>query len=103
MPMKVSAATKIQYEWKAHRLKKDMTDDIEPPNDDDVFEPLEYEGVMYQMDDGKVYNMDGEHIGEIENGIVVFQEPYDTAHAVKAQATVSDGEETDDCEDSDDE
>ena len=113
---KVMAAKQIQNHWKQQkRLEKDMSDDIEvpvelPKDDECGYEPLDYEGVSYQVDreTQDVLNMEGTKVGDLENGIVIFIHPYDD-DAVKASAEVSDdsGDETEDmssdeeCEDDD--
>ena len=102
---KVMAAKQIQHHWKMkERLEKDVSDDIELPKDDECgYEPLEYEGVSYQVDreTQDVLNMEGTKVGELENGIVIFEYPYDNLHAAKASAEVSDesGDETEDSSD----
>ena len=101
---KVKAAKQIQHHWKkVERLGKDVSNDIELPKDDECgYEPLEYEGVSYQVDreTQDVLNMEGTKVGELENGIVIFEfeYPYDGMHAAKASAEVSDdsGDETED-------
>ena len=102
---KVMAAKHIQNAWKQRRLEKDVSDDIEvpvklPKNDECGYEPLNYEGVSYQVDRETldVLNMEGTKVGELENGIVIFEYPYDGMHAAKASAEVSDdsGDETED-------
>lgn len=101
---KVMAAKQIQHHWKMmERLEKDVSDDIEielPKDDECGYVPLEYEGVSYQVDreTQDVLNMEGTKVGELENGIVIFEYPYDNLHAAKASAEVSDdsGDETED-------
>lgn len=103
---RVMAAKQIQHHWKMkERLEKDVSDDIEvpvelPKDDECGYEPLEYEGVSYQVDreTQDVLNMEGTKVGELENGIVIFEYPYDGMHAAKASAEVSDdsGDETED-------
>ena len=100
---KVMAAKQIQHAWKSKCLKKDVSDDIPvklPKSEECGYDPLDYEGVSYQVDrDTKdVLNMDGIKVGELENGIMIFEYPYDGMHAAKANAEVSEdsGEETED-------
>lgn len=99
---KVMAAKQIQHHWKKQeRLEKDISGDIELPKDDECgYEPLDYEGVSYQVDreTQSVLNMEGTKVGELENGIVIFEYPYDGMHVAKTSAEVSDdsGDETED-------
>jgi len=97
------AAKKIQKAW---RLAKDESDDIEHLNGNASrvgYEPFPYEGVNYQIERGteRILNMEGELVGALESGIVVFESPFDEVHDGMATEDVSEssGDETDDMSD----